>query len=202
MEWVRRWKMYQNRVTASWTCTQIYKTTRWNNHWTLFVSLSFFFYSKQTATGARQCLSTGHRKLQDFLLWTLPLWTLVALIRSSVSISGPCASCKAGRVKRRLLNWQLTRSAILYIRVRVLCPTAKYLLSLQPKSKTSKIYNLNGFQTTSGKNQNRSLEYVWLSASRVEKSRFHTNRPNYTKALFRTAVFKPRRVRNKPKSHR
>lgn len=31
----------------------------------LFVSF-FFFYSTQTATGAKQCLSTGHRKQQDF----------------------------------------------------------------------------------------------------------------------------------------
>lgn len=86
------------------------------------IFLCLVFYSKQMATGARQCLSTGHRKQQDFLLWTLPLWTLVAQIKSSASISGQCASCKvfggdvSGRTVR-LLNWQLSRSATLYIRV-------------------------------------------------------------------------------------
>lgn len=84
--------------------------------------LCLVFHSKPTATGARQSLSTGHRKQQDFLLWTLPLWTSAARIKSSASTSGQCASCKAvsgdvsGRTGR-LLNWQLSRSATLYIRV-------------------------------------------------------------------------------------
>lgn len=71
--------------------------------------LCLVFSSKRMATGARQCLSTGHRKQQDFPLWTLPLWTLVAQIKSSASISGQCASCKvfggdvSGRTVR-LLN--------------------------------------------------------------------------------------------------
>lgn len=72
------------------------------------------------ATGERQCLSTGHRKQQDFRLWILPLWTLVAQIKSLASTLGLCASCKvvrrdvSGRTLR-LMNWQLTRSATLYI---------------------------------------------------------------------------------------
>lgn len=76
---------------------------------TLIFFMFFIFYRKQMASGARQCLSTGHRKHQDFLLWILPLWTLVAQIRSSASTSGQCASCKvvsrdvSGRTLR-LLN--------------------------------------------------------------------------------------------------
>lgn len=54
----------------------------------------YLFNSKQMATGARPCLSTGHRKQQDFPLWILPPWTLAAGIKSSASTSGPCASCK------------------------------------------------------------------------------------------------------------
>lgn len=77
-------------------------------------------HSKLMATGARQCLSTGHRKQQDCPLWIWPLWTLVVRTRSLVLILGLCASCKSNNrdaSKRilRLLNWQLMQSAPLYI---------------------------------------------------------------------------------------
>lgn len=87
-----------------------------------FYHLNLCPHRNQTATGARQCLSTGHRKQQDFRLWILPLWILVVQIKSSASTSGPCASCRIvsrdeSRRILRLLNWQLIRSATLYIRV-------------------------------------------------------------------------------------
>lgn len=97
-----------------------YCTFKWREKISCWTSVCLVFYSKQMATGARQCLSTGHRKQQDFRLWILPLWTLAAQIKSSASISGQCASCKvvsrdvSGRTLR-LLNWQLTTSATLYI---------------------------------------------------------------------------------------
>ena len=100
-------KFFRILFTISLQCNVLH--CRENANWLLnFFSFSVF-YSKQMATGARQCLSTGHRKQQDFLLWTLPLWTLVAQIKSSVSISGQCASCKivsrdASRRILRLLN--------------------------------------------------------------------------------------------------
>lgn len=102
----------------------------------------YLFNSKQMATGARPCLSIGHRKQQDFPLWILPPWTLVAGIKSSASTSGPCASCKgvskeASRRIPRLLNWQLTRSATLYIRVprTIVAPWRDIYCAFRPSSR-------------------------------------------------------------------
>ncbi len=46
-------------------------------------------------SGARQCLNTGPKKQQDYLLWILHLWTLEVQIRSLALISGLCASCES-----------------------------------------------------------------------------------------------------------
>lgn len=99
----KRNKFFRILFTISLQCNVLH--CRENVSWLLNFFFSVF-YSKQMATGARQCLSTGHRKQQDFLLWTLPLWTLVAQIKSSVSISGQCASCKivSRDVSRRILR--------------------------------------------------------------------------------------------------
>lgn len=106
-------------------------------------SLFLVFYSKPTATGARQSLSTGHRKQQDFLLWTLPPWTLVAQIKSLASISGQCASCKAvsGCVRENRETIGLTAEQISHV-VHTSTedssgPVARYLLCLSTKFKTT-----------------------------------------------------------------
>lgn len=128
------------------------------------------------ATGARPCLSTGHRKQQDFPLWILPPWTLAAGIKSSASTSGPCASCKgvsreASRRIPRLLNWQLMQSATLYIRVprTVVAPWRDIYCAFRPSSRQQR-FVLEFTWKIGLKKKKKSesflcrLVYVWLQA--------------------------------------
>lgn len=123
-----------------------YRILQYPNY--LLNSYFSILYSKRLATGGRQCLSTGHRKQQDFPLWILLLWTSVAQIKSSASISGQCASYKivSRDVWRTVRTIELTADAISHI-VHTSTedysgPVVRYLLCRSTQFKTSEIWKL------------------------------------------------------------
>lgn len=98
------------------------------------------FHSKLMGIGARQCLNTGPRKQQDYLLWILHQWTLEVQTRSLELILGLCASCKSrsgDALKRFLgLSW-VTAEKISLVHTEhwtFLAPVARYLLCLPSDS--------------------------------------------------------------------